>query len=50
MSFTLPVDDILQAAVNTLFSYYPIVAIFVGVVLAGFIISVLVSVIRAARA
>lgn len=49
MSFTLPTSDILQAATNVLYSYYPLLALLIGIVIAGFIARTLMEVIRARR-
>lgn len=49
MSFTLPTTDILQSATNILYSYYPILTLFIGIVVAGFIAKTLLEVVRSRK-
>jgi len=46
MSFDIPIDEILQAAVNTLHSFFPVITLFVGAAFAGFVLHILINVIR----
>ena len=49
MSFELPTTQILQSTTNVLHSYYPILTLFIGIVIAGFIAKTLLEVIRSRR-